>query len=74
MLVVAVSPDRGIGLHGRPTGRTQFFVFFVTFVVENVTVADGLIRGPAAALLQPAGVGHYRTVKERRCTRATMCM
>ena len=34
--------DRAVGLHGRPTGRTQFFagqtrffVTFVTFVVEN---------------------------------------
>jgi hypothetical protein len=25
--------DCAIGLHGRPTGRTQFFVFFVIFVI-----------------------------------------
>ena len=28
--------DRTVGLHGRPTGRTLFFVLFVAFVVKTV--------------------------------------
>jgi hypothetical protein len=35
-LVIAVSPDRAIGLHSRPAGRTQLFVIFVNFLVESV--------------------------------------
>ena len=36
--------NRAIGLHSRPVGRTQSFVFFVTFVAKNVIGQDVRIR------------------------------